>query len=286
MSEVNTDLAWVDTHCHVDAPEFKDVLPRIISGAADKGVKAILLPTVQASDWDPAKTLANQYGNQIPGLVYTLGIHPLYINRAQESDIDALKDQIEQSLDDPRFVGIGEIGLDYFVEGLDPQRQEFFFHKQLDLAQQFQLPVILHVRRSQDAVLKALRKRTVSSGIAHAFNGSHQQAEQFIALGFKLGFGGAATYDRALQIRRLLKELPLESIVTETDAPDIPPAWLKEEGGRFNEPALLPRIAQQLAGIRGISEEVFSKAVWQNAMQALPRWSSLMTNNLNPQSAS
>lgn len=286
MSEVNTDLAWVDTHCHVDAPEFNDVLPRIISGAADKGVKAILLPTVQASDWDPAKTLANQYGNQIPGLVYTLGIHPLYINRAQESDIGALKNQIEQSLDDPRFVGIGEIGLDYFVEGLDPQRQEFFFHKQLDLAQQFQLPVILHVRRSQDAVLKALRKRTVSSGIAHAFNGSHQQAEQFIALGFKLGFGGTATYDRALQIRRLLKELPLESIVTETDAPDIPPAWLKEEGGLFNEPALLPRIAQQLAGIRGISEEVFSKAVWQNAMQALPRWSSLMTDNPNLQSAS
>ena len=276
MSEVNTDLAWVDTHCHVDAPEFKDVLPRIISGAADKGVKAILLPTVQASDWDPAKTLANQYGNQIPGLVYTLGIHPLYINRAQESDIGALKNQIEQSLDDPRFVGIGEIGLDYFVEGLDPQRQEFFFHKQLDLAQQFQLPVILHVRRSQDAILKALRKRTVSSGIAHAFNGSHQQAEQFIALGFKLGFGGAATYDRALQIRRLLKELPLESIVTETDAPDISPAWLKEEGGLFNEPALLPRIATQLADIRGISEDIFSKAVWQNAMQALPCWGQLV----------
>jgi TatD DNase family protein len=286
MSEVYKELAWVDTHCHVDAPEFQEVLPEIISSAADKGVKAILLPTVQASDWDPAKNFVNQYSKDIPGLVYTLGIHPLYINRAQEGDIDALKNQIEQSLDDPRFVGIGEIGLDYFVEGLDPQRQEFFFHKQLDLAQQFQLPVILHVRRSQDAILKALRKRTVPSGIAHAFNGSHQQAEQFIELGFKLGFGGAATYDRALQIRRLLKELPLESIVTETDAPDIPPAWLKEEGGLFNEPALLPRIAQQLAGIRGISDELFSKAVWQNAMQVLPRWSSLMTDSPNLQSAS
>jgi TatD DNase family protein len=286
MSEVYKELAWVDTHCHVDAPEFQEVLPEIISSAADKGVKAILLPTVQASDWDPAKNFVNQYSKDIPGLVYTLGIHPLYINRAQESDIDVLKNQIERSLDDPRFVGIGEIGLDYFVEGLDPQRQEFFFHKQLDLAQQFQLPVILHVRRSQDAILKALRKRTVPSGIAHAFNGSHQQAEQLIELGFKLGFGGAATYDRALQIRRLLKELPLESIVTETDAPDIPPAWLKEEGGLFNEPALLPRIAQQLAGIRGISDELFSKAVWQNAMQVLPRWSSLMTDSPNLQSAS
>jgi len=286
MSEVAQELAWVDTHCHIDAPEFKDILPEIISGAANTGVKAILLPTVQASDWGQAKNLVNQYGNQMPGLVYTLGIHPLYINQAQEGDIDILQKQIEQSLDDPRFVGVGEIGLDYFVEGLDPQRQEYFFHAQLDLAQQFQLPVILHVRRSQDAILKALRKRKVPSGIAHAFNGSHQQAEQFIELGFKLGFGGAATYDRALQIRRLLQEMPLDCIVTETDSPDIPPAWLREEGGQFNEPALLPRIAQQLADIRGISEEVFSKAVWQNAMQVLPRWSSLMANNLNPKSAS
>ena len=286
MSEVTKELAWVDTHCHLDAPEFLDTLPEIVSSAANKGVKAILLPTVQASDWGQAKNLANQYANQIPGLVYTLGIHPLYINQAKESGIDILKNQIEQSLDDPRFVGIGEIGLDYFVEGLDPLRQEYFFHAQLDLAQAFHLPVILHVRRSQDAILKALRKRKVPGGIAHAFNGSHQQAEQFIEQGFKLGFGGAATYDRALQIRRLLQELPLESIVTETDAPDIPPAWLKEEGGRINQPALLPRIARQLADIRGISEEAFSKAVWQNAMQALPLWSSLMTNNPNPQSAS
>jgi TatD DNase family protein len=276
MSEVKKDLAWVDTHCHVDASEFKDTLAQMMTRAAGEGVQAILMPTVQASDWVQAKRLVNQYSKEIPGLVYTLGIHPLYIKQAKESDVDALKTQVEQSLDDPRFVGIGEIGLDYFVEGLDPQRQEFFFHQQLDLAQQFQLPVILHVRRSQDAILKALRKRKIPSGIAHAFNGSHQQAEQFIKLGFKLGFGGAATYERALQIRRLLQEMPLDSIVTETDSPDIPPAWLKEEGGLFNEPALLPRIATQLAGIRGISEVVFSKAVWQNAMQALPRWSSLV----------
>ena len=286
MSEVSKGLAWVDTHCHLDAPEFSSSLPEIVSRAAGKGVKAILLPTVQASDWEKARDLAAQYSNDIPGLVYTLGIHPLYINQAQEGDIDILKKQIENSLDDPRFVGIGEIGLDYFVEGLDPQRQEYFFHKQLDLAQQFQLPVILHVRRSQDAILKALRKRKVPSGIAHAFNGSYQQAEQFIELGFKLGFGGAATYERALQIRRLLQELPLESIVTETDAPDIPPAWLKDEGGQFNEPALLPRIAQQLADIRGISEEDFSKAIWQNAMRTLPRWSSSMTGISNLQFAS
>jgi len=266
---------WIDTHCHLDAPEFADSLDAIIQRAADKNVKAILLPAVKAADCASVKGLAHQYSQQIPGLVYTLGIHPLYTNQAQESDIQILESHIIDSLSDPRFVGVGEIGLDYFVEDLDPHQQEFFFNAQLDLAQKYQLPVILHIRRSQDAILKALRRRNIPSGIAHAFNGSFQQAEQFIELGFTLGFGGAATYERALQIRRLLKELPLDSIVTETDAPDIPPAWLRGEGIPFNEPAFLPRIAKELASVRGVSDADFSSAVWRNAMQALPRWSAL-----------
>jgi len=266
---------WIDTHCHLDAPEFAKTLTEVIQAAVDKNVQAILLPAVKAGDCQQVRELANQYGQQIPGLAYTLGIHPLYTNQAQESDIAILEQAITQSLSDPRFVGVGEIGLDYFVEGLDPHKQEYFLNAQLDLAQQFQLPVILHVRRSQDAILKALRRRKIPGGIAHAFNGSFQQAEQFIELGFKLGFGGAATYGRALQIRRLLAELPLDSIITETDAPDIPPAWLREEHIAFNEPAFLPRIARELASIRGINELEFASAVWRNAMQALPRWSSL-----------
>jgi TatD DNase family protein len=273
---------WIDTHCHLDAPEFASTLPAIIDAALEKNVQAILLPAVKAADCQQVRNLAKQYGQQIPGLVYTLGIHPLYSNQAQETDIAILEQQILQSLTDPRFVGVGEIGLDYFVEGLDPRRQEYFFHAQLDLAAQYQLPVILHVRRSQDAILKALRRRKLPGGIAHAFNGSFQQAEQFIELGFKLGFGGAATYERALQIRRLLSELPLDSIVTETDAPDIPPAWLRDEGIRFNEPAFLPRIVQVLASIRGINDIEFSQAVWRNAMQALPRWSALCADLPHP----
>ncbi|MBU3609109.1 TatD family hydrolase [Polynucleobacter wuianus] len=270
---------WIDTHCHLDAPEFSDSLASIVSAAKEKNVQAILLPAVKAVDCPQVKKLASQYGNVIPGLVYTLGIHPLYTNQAHEEDIPYLEEQIIQSLSDSRFVGIGEIGLDYFVEGLDPYKQEYFFHAQLDLAQKYQLPVILHVRRSQDAILKALRRRKISGGIAHAFNGSFQQAEQFIELGFKLGFGGAATYERALQIRRLLTDLPLDSIVTETDSPDIPPAWLKEEGIKFNEPAFVPRIAKELAAIRGINDAEFASAVWLNAMQVLPRWSALCADN-------
>jgi TatD DNase family protein len=270
---------WIDTHCHVDAPEFAANLPAVIDAALQNNVQAILLPAVRAADCQQVRAMANQYGSQIPGLVYTLGIHPLYTNQAQKSDVQVIEQQISQSLSDPRFVGIGEIGLDYFIEDLDLRCQDYFFNAQLDLAEQFQLPVILHVRRSQDAILKALRRRKILGGIAHAFNGSMQQAEQFIGLGFKLGFGGAATYERALQIRRLLKELPLESIVTETDAPDIPPAWLRAEGIAFNEPSFLPRIAQELAAIRGIDKAVFADAVWRNAMQVLPRWSALCTTS-------
>lgn len=273
----------IDTHCHLDAPEFADSLLAVVHAAQEKNVKAILLPAVRVADCSHVKELARQYGQEIPGLVYTLGIHPLYTNQAQESDIATLEKHIVESLSDPRFVGVGEIGLDYFVEDLDPHKQEFFFNAQLDLAQKYQLPVILHVRRSQDAILKSLRRRNISGGIAHAFNGSFQQAEQFIELGFKLGFGGAATYERALQIRRLLKELPLDSIVTETDSPDIPPAWLREEGIAFNEPAFVERIAKELALIRGIDDAKFASAVWTNAMQALPRWSALCADlpNLN-----
>ena len=266
---------WIDTHCHLDAPEFADSLDTVIQAATEKNVKAILLPAVKVADCTHVRELVHQYSQEIPGLVYTLGIHPLYINQAQEGDIETLEKRIVESLSDPRFVGMGEIGLDYFVEDLDPHKQEFFFNAQLDLAQKYQLPVILHVRRSQDAILKALRRRSIPSGIAHAFNGSFQQAEQFIELGFVLGFGGAATYERALQIRRLLKELPLDSIVTETDSPDIPPAWLRGEGIAFNEPAFLPRIAKELALVRGVSDAKFASAVWSNAMQVLPRWSAL-----------
>ncbi len=277
---------WIDTHCHLDAPEFVRTLPGVIQASIENNVQAILLPAVKAGNCQQVRELANQFSQEIPGLVYTLGIHPLYTNQAQEGDVSILQKEITKSLSDPRFVGIGEIGLDYFEEGLDPHKQEYFFNAQLDLAQKFQLPVILHVRRSQDAILKALRRHKIPSGIAHAFNGSFQQAEQFIELGFKLGFGGAATYERALQIRRLLTELPIDSIVTETDAPDIPPAWLREEAVAFNEPAFLPRIARMLASIRGMNEAEFSAAVWCNAMQALPRWSVLCANLPNPKLAS
>jgi len=267
---------WLDTHCHLDAPEFLSDIESIVERAKRAGVVGILLPAVRAQDFETVQEITHRFKHEIPYLVYTLGIHPLYTDRASESDLATLENAIVNAQEDPHFVGIGEIGLDYFVAELDPHRQAFFFHAQLDLAQQHQLPVILHVRRSQDMILKALRQRDLSGGIAHAFNGSFQQAHHFIELGFKLGFGGAATYERALQIRRLIQELPIDAIVTETDSPDIPPAWLRSEHGRRNEPAFLPRIAQMLAEIHGVQSDSLSQAVIHNVSQALPRWGQLL----------
>jgi TatD DNase family protein len=279
---------WIDSHCHLDAPEFSVDRAAVLKRAQDAGVNLCVMPAVQAKDFVALQAMAKSFHQP-----YALGIHPLYVPQAQADDLVQLENLIQQALSsnldgqatDPRLVALGEIGLDFYVPALcEPdmrEKQLFFYHAQLKLAHKYKLPVILHVRRSQDAILKALRRRKIPGGIAHAFNGSFQQAEQFIELGFKLGFGGAATYQRALQIRRLLADLPIDSIVTETDSPDIPPAWLKGEGIAFNEPAFMARIAKELAAIRGMSDSEFAATVWRNAMQVLPRWAALCAGNPN-----
>lgn len=266
--------AWIDTHCHLDAPEFDADRSAVRAQAAAQGVCHCVIPAVERSNWHTVRQLAHQHGDS-----YALGIHPLYTARAQDDDLQHLAEQLEQHHADPRLVAIGEIGLDYFVSGLDPVRQERFYRAQLQLARRFDLPVILHVRRSADKLLKGLRDLPVRGGIAHAFNGSLQQAQAFIALGFKLGFGGAVTYDRALQLRRLAAELPGDALVLETDAPDIPPHWLyttaaeratgKAQGR--NSPEELPRIAAVVSELRGQPLQALARSTWANAVAALPR---------------
>ncbi len=185
---------------------------------------------------------------------------------------------------------MGEIGLDHFVPGLDRQRQQFFYVEQLRLARHHGLPVILHVRRSADALLRELRRLPVSGGIAHAFNGSLQQAHAFVDQGFRLGFGGTLTYERSLQVRRLATGLPLSALVLETDAPDIPPHWIyrtaqaRAQGqaqGR-NEPGELPAIGAALAGLRGLAPEDLAAATRDNAVAALPRLAALLAPAAGP----
>jgi TatD DNase family protein len=270
--------AWIDTHCHLDAPEFAGDVGAVRARAAAAGVAHCVLPAVEVANFVAVRQLAHQHGDS-----YALGIHPLCTGRARLEDLDVLDEALAQAKDDPRLVAVGEIGLDYFVPGLDAARQELFYERQLALARRHGLPVLLHVRRSADKLLKHLRRAPVA-GIAHAFNGSAQQAHEFVRLGFKLGFGGTVTFDRALQVRRLAVELPLDALVLETDAPDIPPHWLYRTAeqraagqpqGR-NEPGELPRIAGVLAELRGISVDALAEATSRNAMAALPRLAGLL----------
>lgn len=277
---------WIDTHCHLDAPEFAADRAAVREQARANGVAHCVIPAVEASNFEAVRALAHAGDDS-----YCLGIHPLYVPQASETDLQTLETVLQRSLDDPRLVAIGEIGLDFFVPALQQsplrEKQEHFYREQLKLARRCGLPVVLHVRRSADRLLKHLRETAQGghlwSGIAHAFNGSVQQAQAFLGLGFKLGFGGAVTFDRALQLRHLAQTLPLESIVMETDAPDIQPHWLyataqqRVEGqaqGR-NSPGELPRIAATVAGLRGVSVEALAKSTTHNACIALPRLASL-----------
>jgi TatD DNase family protein len=280
--------SFVDTHCHLDAPEFGAEMPAIRARAAARGVSLCVIPAVAVSNFATVRELAHLQGD-----AYALGIHPLCTGEAQDADLEVLDAELTAHRDDPRLVAVGEIGLDYFVEGLDGDKQERFFHTQLQLARKHGLPVLMHVRRSVDKVLKHLRQTAGGrpwQGIAHAFNGSEQQAGACIELGLKLGFGGAVTFDRALQLRRLAATLPIEAIVMETDAPDIQPHWLYrtqaqrtagQAQGR-NEPGELPRIAEVVAGLRGIGIEALAEATTRNAVQTLPRLESLLSLSERP----
>lgn len=273
---------WIDTHCHLDAPAFAADRLAVRAAARVAGVGHCVLVAVQRGNWQAVRDLAHATGDS-----YALGIHPLFTPQAQEADIAALRAMLVQLRDDPHLVAVGEIGLDFFVPALvTPQarsRQQWFYAQQVQLARDLGLPVIVHVRQSSDALLKVLRATPVPGGIAHAFNGSRQQAQAFIGLGFKLGFGGAMTFERALKLRDLARHLPLDGIVLETDAPDMPPQWLYRTAaerlaglpqGR-NTSAQLPRIAQVLADLRGISAPALAQATGANARQVLrglPVW--------------
>jgi len=249
----------IDTHCHLDAAEFDGDRAGVHAAAVAAGVERIVVPAVAVDGFSKLKDTVGRYA----GCAAAYGIHPLYVMQAREADIATLAHWL--SSENP--VAVGEIGLDHFVSESDPARQAWFFVEQLKLACTFELPVILHVRRAIDPILKELRRFKPRGGIAHAFNGSRQQADEFIKLGFKLGFGGAMTYSGSTRIRDLAATLPLESIVLETDAPDIPPAWLNR--GR-NSPAELPRMARVLAELRGLDIAELMAATSANAVAAFP----------------
>jgi TatD DNase family protein len=245
-----------DTHCHLDVSEFEPDRDQVIERARRAGVSDFLVPGIRRDTWSGLLALCNRQAGCHPAL----GLHPVYLEQHAAADLE----ELDLWLARERPAAVGEIGLDFALKELDRARQQQLFDAQLALARRHELPVVIHCRKAHDAVLASLKRIPVSGGICHAFNGSLQQAQQYIALGFKLGFGGMLTYERSSKLRRLATELPLEAIVLETDAPDMTVA-----SHRFqrNSPEYLPEVLQVLAALRALPAEAVAAATTANAEQ-------------------
>ncbi len=255
-------LKLIDSHCHLDAGEFAADRDAVYQRALDVGVQLHIIPAISCANFAEVAAVCQRYAHCLPAW----GMHPIYLDQHENTHLNALRQQIERW----RPVAIGEIGLDLFVPQLDFAQQEYFLVEQLKIARDYDLPVLLHCRRANDQVLKHLRRLNITHGIAHAFSGSRQQADAFIKQGFKLGFGGAFTWNRASNLRLLAKTLPLETIVLETDSPDMPPAWLDKAAGKVrNEPKEIAGIAACLAALREISLATLVDQTHTNVCNAL-----------------
>ncbi|PIE24996.1 MAG: DNAase [Neptuniibacter caesariensis] len=237
-------MQFVDTHCHIDFPVYDGSRDAVISEAAIAGVHAIVVPAVTAESWKRLLQItSDQYASQ---LYPALGLHPCFMQQHKPEDLARL----EELLSGEAVCAVGEIGLDLFISDPDFDTQLFFFKAQLELAARYELPVLLHVRKAHDLVLKELRQaRLQRGGIVHAFSGSLQQAQQYISLGFKLGIGGTITYSRAKKLRAIVQTLEMSNLVLETDAPDMPLAAYR---GLPNRPARIREIAAVVAGLKGV----------------------------------
>lgn len=248
----------VDTHCHIDVAAFDRDRGEVIAAARKAGVGAMLVPGIQAAGWEALLALCSAATDLYPAL----GLHPVFLER----HCDAHLADLERLIDEARPLAVGEIGLDFYLRDLDRERQLALFEAQLELAAEENLPVIIHARKSHDQVLASLKRARVPGGIAHAFNGSRQQAEKYMDLGFKLGFGGMLTFERSTKLRALARDLPLEAIVLETDAPDMTVAAHR---GERNSPEYLLDVLAALADVRGEDPELVAAQTTRNARELL-----------------
>lgn len=251
-------MELIDSHCHIDVEEFDPDRDAVLARCRQQGITRIVVPGILARSWPALLELCRRES----GLLPAFGLHPVYLAQHSNADIESLAAWVERE----QPVAVGEIGLDYFVKELDRDRQQYLFEAQLDVARSADLPIVLHVRKAHDQVLTTLKRCQVRGGIAHAFNGSLQQAQQYIDLGFKLGFGGMLTYQRSNKLRRLAKQLPLDALVLETDAPDMTAA---SHHGERNSPEYLPECLRALAEIRDEDPTEVAARTTQNTEQVL-----------------
>jgi TatD DNase family protein len=244
----------VDSHCHLDAPELDADRDAVLARARDAGVVRLVVPAVSAAGWPKLRDICAGDADLFPAY----GLHPMYLAEHQPAHLEQLREWIARE----RPVAVGECGLDFFVEGLDAEAQHACFDGQLRLAREFDLPVIVHARRAVDAVIAALKRIGGLRGVVHSFSGSPEQARLLWAMDFMIGLGGPVTYERAKRLRRLVRDMPLENLLLETDAPDQPDAGIR---GQRNEPARLATICDAVAGLRGESAEAVAQATSGNA---------------------
>ena len=254
-------MELIDTHCHLDVAEFDADRAAVAERAWRAGVSALVVPAIHAAGW-PGLLALCAGSSGAPRLHPALGLHPVYLEQHQASDLVAL----ERAVAEHRPVAVGEIGLDFYVSDLDPERQQRLFEAQFAIARDAGLPVLLHVRKAHDQVLATLKRLRLRGGIAHAFNGSLQQAQTYADLGFRLGFGGMLSFQRSTRLRRLAAQLPLESMVLETDAPDMTVA---AHQGERNSPEYLPDVLAALAEVRGADPAEIAAQTTANARQVL-----------------
>ncbi|MBK5352597.1 TatD family hydrolase [Pseudomonas sp. TH41] len=254
-------MELIDSHTHLDFPDFDEDRQALLAESRALGVRRMVVLGVYQANWQRVWDLVQSD----PDLYAAFGLHPVYLDQHQPEDLPELGDWLARLAGHRQVCAVGEIGLDYFIETLDRERQQTLFEAQLQLAADFNLPALIHVRRSHAAVIATLKRfRLKRAGIIHAFAGSKEEAREYIKLGFKLGLGGAATWPQALRMHRVLAELPLESVVLETDAPDMAPAMFP---GQRNSPAHLPAICSALAGIMAITAEQLAAASTANACE-------------------
>jgi len=244
----------VDSHCHLDDPEFDRDRGAVVARARAAGVLAQIVPAIDRSTWELTRAACAL----APGLYPAYGLHPLLLDKHQPEHLEDLADWLGRE----PCKAVGECGLDYYVEGLDPERQRFYFRRQLELAREFELPVIVHARRAFEEAIGELRRLPGLRGVVHSWAGSEEQARQLFAMGFCLGLGGPVTYERARRIRRVATTMPLEFLLLETDAPDQPDSGRR---GERNEPAHLLTVLECIAGLRGMDAAELASATTANA---------------------
>jgi TatD DNase family protein len=247
-------ISLIDSHSHFDDREFDPDRDAVLARARAAGVTRQIIPAIALSNFENVRALCAANS----GLFAAYGLHPMLLAEHKPSHIDQLARWIER--ENP--VALGECGLDFWIEGLDRYAQRDYLERQLALAKDFDLPLILHARRAFDDVAAALRRIGGLRGVVHSFSGSEEQAQQFFRLGFHLGIGGPVTYERAKRLRSIVASMPIEWLLLETDSPDQP---LSGHRGERNEPAFTAEVLDIIATLRGESRESVATATTRNA---------------------